>query len=299
MTDYLQTWTDGVEGARQREGQRLVFTASSQYRGLRIGPDDRLFIAYLDRKRLHIMARVVVGEVLDQHEAIRRFGRGIWDAGWYVRTRQKASDPVAFDLRVPDSVVRQLRFERANGKITRLRPSPDGSLDGKALQAIRRLTMDSAALLDSIMEDESRPATTPVRVLPRRPTAVERRVIEERAMEVVGMHYRSAGWVVEDVHADRPYDLVCKGDGAVHHVEVKGLTGAAVNVELTASEVTHAQTCPETAILAVVEQIKLKRGEAPTARGGTLLRLDPWQLDDCDLSPTQFRYRLPKRQLGA
>jgi Domain of unknown function (DUF3883) len=112
-------------------------------------------------------------------------------------------------------------------------------------------------------------------------------------MRVAAEHYRRRGWEVEDVHPYRPSDLVCRRGASEHHVEVKGLTGKAVAVELTRNEVTHAHTCRDRAVLAVVEQIKLKRDHSPAATGGRLRVYDPWRIEDDALQPLRFSYTLP------
>lgn len=48
------------------------------------------------------------------------------------------------------------------------------------------------------------------------------------------------GWEVEETSADRPYDLRCTRNGKELLVEVKGTTGLAEEIHLTAGEVAHA-----------------------------------------------------------
>ena len=88
------------------------------------------------------------------------------------------------------------------------------------------------------------------------------------------------------------YDLRCTKDDAELHVEVKGSTVGAIQVELTANEVAHAKDYPE-AVLAVVDQIRidLEDGE-PIGSGGEVSILEPWELDDEMLLATRFVYRL-------
>ena len=115
-----------------------------------------------------------------------------------------------------------------------------------------------------------------------------------RAMDVVEDHYRSRGWDVERVHLQYlGYDLRCVRDGAELHVEVKGSTAEAFQVELTTNEVAHAREY-DGAVLAVVDQIRIDIEQADGPRGveGGLTLYEPWQLADNSLTPTRFIYRL-------
>src|SRR3954463_7868670 len=153
MSAYLQTWTDGIVSARDHAGERLTHAASDQYRRMGIVPADVLYIAYLDDRRLHLVGRMPIDEMLIHEEAEDRFGSDIWQAAYHAVGAQ--GDVAIFDLRVPDGVVRALRFQRATGGTTELSVGGDGSVNGQALQSIRRLTAQSAALLDELLDDRS------------------------------------------------------------------------------------------------------------------------------------------------
>jgi hypothetical protein len=195
------------------------------------------------------------------------------------------------DLRVPDAIVRRLRFERGTGQLTDLKPSPDGALDGRSLQRIRRLTADSAALLDGVRDMEP---DIPAGRWGKRLTKPEQDEVERRAMEVVREDYEERAWAVKDVHRHRPYDLECQKGHQEHHVELKGLTGPPIAVEVTRGEVTHARTCSHRAVLAVVSQIKLRRGRSPIATGGSLRIDEPWRITREALEPLRYKYMLPR-----
>jgi hypothetical protein len=255
-----------------------------------VAPGDVLYIAYLDDRRLHLLGRLPVEEILSQEQAERRFGERLWEA------REHAvgddGDIGVFDVRVADDVVRGLRFEREDGKVTTLNVAADGSVDGRALQSVRRLSSESASLLDEILDDESADAGGR-----RRISAAQRRAVELRAMEIVRQAYEARGWVVEDVSAYRPYDLVCRRDADLRHVEVKGVSGPGVRVELTRNEVEHARTCPAVA-LAVVAGITVSDGEKPQGQGGLLDLRDPWDLDEKALRATAYTYALASTRAG-
>ena len=78
VRSYLQTWTDGVAAAR--EGAQLEYAGSNQYPGLGVERGDVIYVAYLESRRLHLIGRLPVAEVIDHDEATRRRGSDIWDA---------------------------------------------------------------------------------------------------------------------------------------------------------------------------------------------------------------------------
>jgi hypothetical protein len=289
MATYLQAWTGGVKAAREREGRPLELAASNQYPKVGLGAGDVLHIVYLEAGRMHSIGRLPVAEIIDRNEAVRRFSEKIWKRNFYAVARAGEGDAFVFDLRVPDEVVRRLRFERSNGEITRLEPDRDGVLNGQALQAIRRLTPASARLLDDLRDLEGTPSAG---AKPHRLTKTERDAVEARAMTVASEHYARDGWTVENVSATRPYDLVASKGQRELHVEVKGTTGTAAAVELTRNEVTHARAYRHP-VLAVVEGVELDRGSRPDAAAGRLRLFAPWVIDEGALEALTFSYQLP------
>jgi hypothetical protein len=122
-------------------------------------------------------------------------------------------------------------------------------------------------------------------------SAKERQVIELRAVAVATKKFKSAKWSVEYVGDRKPFDLVCRKSGAELHVEVKGTTGLGQRVILTKNEVDHARDYSSVA-LEVVHGIRLKKGKAPGATGGTLKRRDPWTIVAADLEPLAYYYQI-------
>ncbi|MET8157809.1 DUF3883 domain-containing protein [Sphaerisporangium sp. NPDC005289] len=102
----------------------------------------------------------------------------------------------------------------------------------------------------------------------------------------------SLGYYVDDVGARRSYDLHAVREATVLHIEVKGSTGVANFVELTANEIDHARAYPTN--LVVVDQITRidDGGEVPDPEGGRLRIWEGWQPASDDLHPTRFNYRI-------
>jgi len=74
--------------------------------------------------------------------------------------------------------------------------------------------------------------------------------VEAFAMNLATEFY-STDWNVEDVHGTKSYDLICRRQGEVKHVEVKGTTTDGMEVILTPNEVKHARENPCTALFVV------------------------------------------------
>jgi hypothetical protein len=85
--------------------------------------------------------------------------------------------------------------------------------------------------------------------------------------------------------------LVCqKGDDSLQ-VEVKGLSGHATRIQLSANEVEHARTCTHP-VLAVVSEIATTDSEPRRTVGGAIELWDPWEIDESRLRATYYSYSL-------
>ncbi|MGK5553974.1 protein NO VEIN domain-containing protein [Actinomadura kijaniata] len=121
---------------------------------------------------------------------------------------------------------------------------------------------------------------------------VLRKAIEDHAVRRARALYPDHA--ITDVGATHSYDLhAVKGDEEIH-IEVKGSTGTADTVELTANEVTHARTARTD--LVVVDQITWERTPdgTITTSGGRCRHWTDWEPDQQDLQPTRYRYTLPR-----
>lgn len=125
-------------------------------------------------------------------------------------------------------------------------------------------------------------------------TYKERKAIEIRAMDVVNDLYTRDGWTLLDTSNSRPYDFKGKKGKEIRFIEVKGTTGDGASVILTHGEVNHVSKNPKTSALVVVSKINLDRSnENPIASGGEIsTHMDPWFIDNDQLTSTQFKYLL-------
>jgi MrcB-like, N-terminal domain/Protein NO VEIN, C-terminal len=125
----------------------------------------------------------------------------------------------------------------------------------------------------------------------------ERRAVELHAMDVTRTHLKALGYTVSDDSARQSYDFkAVKGDETIL-VEVKGTTGGASTVLMTINEVElHNREHPKNA-LSIVHDVTLTRGDQPEASGGTLVYIQPWQVDQKALRPTAFEVSIPSQLL--
>jgi len=125
-------------------------------------------------------------------------------------------------------------------------------------------------------------------------STAENRVVERYAQSIVEMHFERLGFNVTDTSRGNPYDLCCVSGDVEFHVEVKGSTGDAGSVFLTYNEVEHARAADPRVVIAVVKGIRLDRdSDPPRAHGGELCVVDPWTIRSEDLTPVEYRYRIP------
>ena len=166
---------------------------------------------------------------------------------------------------------------------------PEHEADGGAIPSLTSGQEPDEGVLGVLIE----------RALRRMTDSARNRAVELRAMEEAERYLLEAGWTVTDVSGKRGlgYDLHCtRGDEKALHVEVKGTTTDGSEVTLTRNEVTHAREwrCDALFVLCHID-VRARDGESPVASGGTPRILCPWGINDDDLTPLVYSYRLPKR----
>ena len=99
---------------------------------------------------------------------------------------------------------------------------------------------------------------------------------------------------MEDVGSTHPFDLRCTHQRQELHVEVKGTTSNGEQVILTRNEVRHARAQHPDVELFVVRGIMLTPGEdGLIATGGIPMAHERWRVDDGQLEPIAYQYRVP------
>lgn len=138
------------------------------------------------------------------------------------------------------------------------------------------------------LEEINRPRTPRP---PKRLTPAENKAIEQHAVDVVLRHFEALGYATTDVGATESYDIHAVRSDQVIKIEVKGTTSEGCEIVLTHNEVElHTAEYPNNA-LAVVKHVELDR-TGPTASGGELELVLPWDVERERLRPIAFRYLL-------
>jgi len=129
------------------------------------------------------------------------------------------------------------------------------------------------------------------------PDPEKRKIIEKYAVNKAVKHYEELGWTVTEL--GKPYDLDCtKPTGENLRVEVKGTTSKAGELILTVNEVHSARQYPSELFIVADIIIKGTSGSLSPS-GGNSFVFEKWFPAPKDLSPQQYRYRVPWDQATA
>ena len=122
-------------------------------------------------------------------------------------------------------------------------------------------------------------------------SAVERKAVELRAMELAIQHLNNAGYKCKDTSSTESYDLLATTAEATLKVEVKGTTSDFCDsVLMTKNEVSLHRNEKGATGLIIVSQIKLTRHTTePKASGGSVEALLGWDIDLWSADPIAFQ----------
>ena len=163
-----------------------------------------------------------------------------------------------------------------------------GAQESDQLEALWRTTPESFDHTDPTERRQAREAGYLA-------DAVVRAAIEKHAEGIAERFYDSLDYGVDFVGTFRSYDLhlVHRQTGEERHVEVKGSSGVAETVELTAGEVRHAMEFQPTDLF-VVSGIAWRRdGLEVDTSGGNATRYADWTPASKALKPVRYRYQVP------
>jgi hypothetical protein len=158
MTSFLQTWTEGADVNRQPGD--LTHTASDLFRERGVGRGDTVYVAEVADGKLELIGRMRVAEVLSYAEARRRLPYPPWEAKDHLIAEPGTATPKVFGRPVRRRIAERLRFLQKTG-----RTRADGTtvfretallfrgagLDAQTTRTVRRLTDDSAVLLEALL----------------------------------------------------------------------------------------------------------------------------------------------------
>jgi hypothetical protein len=154
-----RTWKWHVDD--DREGLPLDHTAGNQFRKRGVETGDRIYVVTVLKGKLFLLGRMTVDGFISQAQAMKEVEEGVWDAVEHVVSKKGTA--MNFHRQVPDSIVKQLLFlscpheDEATGRIAfqerELIFRRKGILDEQTLRGVRRLSPDSARLLDTLITD--------------------------------------------------------------------------------------------------------------------------------------------------
>lgn len=127
-------------------------------------------------------------------------------------------------------------------------------------------------------------------------TGAERKAVELRAMELARQKLVDLGFQsIKDKSAKHSWDFEAMLGQNTYLIEVKGTTGQASSVILTAKEViAQRKAWPQNALI-VVENIQLARDAKPKpiASAGAVRALVGWDISEVSLKPLAYQYATP------
>lgn len=146
---HMLYWQERSVQEQAANDEPLDVVASNGLFG--VEPGDTLWIVTLTQEREFLLAgRLVVGEIVEHEEAIRRIpDPGLWQAEYYAFPEAGTEE---FLRPVPiTEVAERLRFEGENDRL-RLR---DGRINPQQIRKRRELTRESAELISEIWEESA------------------------------------------------------------------------------------------------------------------------------------------------
>lgn len=243
-------------------------------------PGDTLLAYQTDRNELVGTARVegFKGPQRRRHVMIRAVER----LGAKVRPLKKADPKIAQIQALQGGIVATIYTitdEEARRLIDAARRSRPTSRRGR--------TSTYVNLSDDAVEDALESARLAAQGFTADPE--RRKVVERFAVDRARSHYEKLGYQVEE--RGRPFDLECRKQGRVLHVEVKGSQSRGGEVILTRNEVEHAKN--NSMELFVVHSIRVTRGPTGYVTSGGMVRVvRPWRPNPQDLVPLVFLYAI-------
>jgi hypothetical protein len=136
-------------------GSRFDHTGGNLFRKRGVEPGDFMYGWSISAGNLYLIGRMQVGRYVSQQVAnahYEEYGCGAWPADDHVFAADGTATTEHFDRTVPLAIIEQLLFVSPKGDKPPKFVTP-GRLDQQTLRGVRQLTQESAALLNSIIED--------------------------------------------------------------------------------------------------------------------------------------------------
>lgn len=238
ITHWSQPQIEFERRQPRKAGEMIEHTANEQFRGVGVEPGDRVYIVGTEAGRLLLLSRLVVGRVVGQREADRKYGRETYEASDHLIGD---GAPLRFDRVVPEDITRQTA--RESGK--RIKIAADAyRVDATSLRRTGRLTEASATLFEQLLDDKIKVAadTAEIREGKRREqrhVAIERSsVLRRLALARQGTDCKVCGFSF-----GATYGPLGDGFAEVHHLAPLGRLRKEMLVDPVADVVVLCANC--------------------------------------------------------
>lgn len=150
FTSYWKNDTWEENSQLTGNGELLDHTASNDFRERGISSGDAVYVVTVQKGKLHVSAKIIVGQILNRSEAMDALGHSnLWDASDHIIASR--STPINWQLEIPLKITEQLEFFSAAGLRSKLVFRSPGELDEQTLRGVRRLSSESASLIDALL----------------------------------------------------------------------------------------------------------------------------------------------------
>lgn len=139
-----------------REGQPVRASASNSFRRRGVSVGDTVYIISLSHGQLYLGGRMVVRQIVSRQEAVRLWNNdNLYDADEWVIDPAESGTLLNLHRRLAPDLTRQVRFVSGPNLKEPCFVS-DAELDNQATRGVRQISLESATLLDRIIEVSDR-----------------------------------------------------------------------------------------------------------------------------------------------
>jgi hypothetical protein len=144
----FRLWRDDIN----TEFDLIDGSGSNVFRKRGVAPGDMVYVISLSEGLLYLGGRMPVKRIVSRAQAVRILGSNtLYEADEWVVDEDRTGTPLHLHRRLAPAVTKQLQWILADGSERGLCFVDRTHLDGQATRGIRRLTPESAELLDQII----------------------------------------------------------------------------------------------------------------------------------------------------
>jgi len=138
------------------EGQPVTASGSNSFRKRGVSVGDSVYIISLSAGQLYIGGRMAVKQIVSRQEALTLLNRdNLYDAREWIVDPEESGTLLHLHRRLSPALTRQLRFVSGPNKKEPCFVS-DTDLDNQATRGVRQISLESATLLDRIIDVSDR-----------------------------------------------------------------------------------------------------------------------------------------------